>query len=717
MDRKQVVTQADKNREKFRAQRDAMNDKRERWIDNMSSDDVLEELRKKKQPTFGTKQERIDRLKKAHGVTPSSNKPKKGNVLQEIERLKQNREERRKNMEEAKRNKMEREIENEMMGKNVDVDFEQMIAGHRQGTVKASMPHLKTQDVKINVCVRKRPIFAKEQANGELDCISCSNPLVYVHECKLKIDGISKHLENHTFQFDNTFGEGEDTDSLYRSSIQPLLDVLYNRGIVTCFAYGQTGSGKTFTMRGIQTQAITDLFQLSDTVFKEYGFEFYVSFFEIYGGKCFDLLNNKKKLAILEDANQKVQIQGLEERAVGSAQETIDIIEYANSVRTTHCTSSNDESSRSHAICKITLREPGSSRTHGQLLLVDLAGSERAQDCQSNNRQRRLEGAEINKSLLALKECIRALDSRGSGAHIPFRASKLTLVLRDSFKSKSTKTRIVMIACISPGSSSADHSLNTLRYSDRLKEKSDSSLNEYAKMLKQQEANPSGGAPQIRRDPGNLVAKPRNASGAAKPKVSAGKHNQNALYKQAQKISNELASIDKNSAEDYLSSLHTRDNPVGEDNSSSSDELDQDRDMDDGAGEARLHEKAKKDLQLLHNTIRKENNDNPNKMSQELLEFHQKVDKIMEEEEEILQMHMEAIKEDAQILTEEGEIISNVQGVGVLDYDIDDYVKRMEVLIQRKLKVYKDLYSKLQDFKADLQDEEQISHTVNTFYY
>ncbi len=47
--------------------------------------------------------------------------------------------------------------------------------------------------------------------------------------------------------------------------------------------------------------------------------------------------------------------------------------------------------------------------------------------------------------------------------HVPFRASKLTLILRDSFVTKA-QSKIVMIACISPGSSSADHSLNTLRY-------------------------------------------------------------------------------------------------------------------------------------------------------------------------------------------------------------------------------------------------------------
>jgi kinesin family protein 2/24 len=88
-----------------------------------------------------------------------------------------------------------------------------------------------------------------------------------------------------------------------------------------------------------------------------------------------------------------------------------------------------------------------------------------------------LEGAEINKSLLALKECIRGLDMRkNNDTHIPFRASKLTMVLRDSFMMQANseggddKIRIVMIACISPGSSSADHSLNTLRYASRLKE-------------------------------------------------------------------------------------------------------------------------------------------------------------------------------------------------------------------------------------------------------
>lgn len=96
-----------------------------------------------------------------------------------------------------------------------------------------------------------------------------------------------------------------------------------------------------------------------------------------------------------------------------------------------------------------------------------IAGSERGTDTKSHNRQRRTESSEINTSLLALKECIRALD--GKLGHVPYRASKLTLILKDCFTSSLART--TMIATVSPGASSADHTLNTLRYADRIKEK------------------------------------------------------------------------------------------------------------------------------------------------------------------------------------------------------------------------------------------------------
>ncbi|RZK14097.1 MAG: hypothetical protein EOO43_16870, partial [Flavobacterium sp.] len=69
-----------------------------------------------------------------------------------------------------------------------------------------------------------------------------------VHECKFKVDGITKYVENNNFTFDNTFNEGESNEDIYKYSIFPHVDFILNQGIVTCFAYGQTGSGKTFTM-------------------------------------------------------------------------------------------------------------------------------------------------------------------------------------------------------------------------------------------------------------------------------------------------------------------------------------------------------------------------------------------------------------------------------------------------------------------------------------
>lgn len=122
-----------------------------------------------------------------------------------------------------------------------------------------------------------------------------------------------------------------------------------------------------------------------------------------------------------------------------------------------------------------------------------MAGNERGADTSSANRQTRMEGAEINKSLLALKECIRALGRKGG--HLPFRASKLTQVLRDSFIGDKSKT--CMIAMVSPGLSSCEHTLNTLRYADRVKE-----LGAADPVNQQPKSSPTDGPEGMRMDDG-----------------------------------------------------------------------------------------------------------------------------------------------------------------------------------------------------------------------
>ena len=106
------------------------------------------------------------------------------------------------------------------------------------------------------------------------------------------------------------------------------------------------------------------------------------------------------------------------------------IIEYGLNSRTVGVTGANADSSRSHGIIQIKIKD-SNMKDYGKISFIDLAGSERAADTIDVNKQTKFDGAEINKSLLALKECIRALDQ--DKKHTPFRGSKLTLVLRDSF--------------------------------------------------------------------------------------------------------------------------------------------------------------------------------------------------------------------------------------------------------------------------------------------
>ena len=91
--------------------------------------------------------------------------------------------------------------------------------------------------------MRKRRIFQKEINNGEIDFISIINPRVYIHECKIQIDGITKYLEDQEFYLDGTFGEKDYTLDLYKTTLSPIINLILNQGIVTCFPYGQTGSG------------------------------------------------------------------------------------------------------------------------------------------------------------------------------------------------------------------------------------------------------------------------------------------------------------------------------------------------------------------------------------------------------------------------------------------------------------------------------------------
>ncbi|THU60639.1 hypothetical protein C4D60_Mb07t14910 [Musa balbisiana] len=343
----------------------------------------------------------------------------------------------------------------------------------------------KTNSVaKIKVVVRKRPLNKKEIAKKEEDIITIDSgsSSLTVHEMKLKASlvDLTEYLEKHEFVFDSVLDEDVSNDETfyvytrYMGKLWSRLFLLYSsvqkQLALPMVKQASTGSGKTYTMQPLPLKACQDILRLMHHTYIYQGFQLYVSFFEIYGGKLFDLLNDRRKLCMREDGKQQVCIVGLQEFRVSNVDSIRELIEKGNASRSTGTTGANEESSRSHAILQLAIkrsvvgRESKPARIVGKLSFIDLAGSERGADTTDNDKQTRIEGAEINKSLLALKECIRALDN--DQVHIPFRGSKLTEVLRDSFVGDS---RTVMISCISPNSGSCEHTLNTLRYADRVK--------------------------------------------------------------------------------------------------------------------------------------------------------------------------------------------------------------------------------------------------------
>ena len=167
------------------------------------------------------------------------------------------REERRQQMEARKDRKEREKLSNAEKGVVGDVDFVRMISAWREANKDQSKPHatFSTNEAEKNaggaicICVRKRPISRREVNNKDHDAVSCVHPSVVVHDCRLRVDGISKYLNNQQFAFDHAFSENEDTAEIYRCVGGPLVEfVTRDDGRACIFAYGQTGSGKTYTM-------------------------------------------------------------------------------------------------------------------------------------------------------------------------------------------------------------------------------------------------------------------------------------------------------------------------------------------------------------------------------------------------------------------------------------------------------------------------------------
>ncbi|XP_054170973.1 kinesin-like protein KIF19 isoform X4 [Homo sapiens] len=309
-----------------------------------------------------------------------------------------------------------------------------------------------SKDQQLMVALRVRPISVAELEEGAtLIAHKVDEQMVVLMDPMEDPDDILRahRSREKSYLFDVAFDFTATQEMVYQATTKSLIEGVISGYNATVFAYGPTGCGKTYTMLGtdqepgIYVQTLNDLFRAIEETSNDMEYEVSMSYLEI--------------MQLLMKGNRQ---------------------------RTQEPTAANQTSSRSHAVLQVTVRQRSRVKNilqevrQGRLFMIDLAGSERASQTQ-NRGQRMKEGAHINRSLLALGNCINALSDKGSNKYINYRDSKLTRLLkvpatagpghwapRDSLGGNS---RTVMIAHISPASSAFEESRNTLTYAGRAK--------------------------------------------------------------------------------------------------------------------------------------------------------------------------------------------------------------------------------------------------------
>ncbi|CAN1275071.1 Kinesin-like protein KIN-5B [Linum perenne] len=357
-----------------------------------------------------------------------------------------------------------------------------------RGSDWSSVRQDRDKEVNVQVLVRCRPLSDDEQRANVPRAISCNEQRREV----TVLQSVANKQVDRAFTFDKVFGPKAQQRAIYDQAISPIVKEVLDGFNCTVFAYGQTGTGKTYTMEGgmrnkggdlpaeagVIPRAVRQIFDTLEAQKADYSMK--VTFLELYNEEIADLLasednarfiddRQKKPISLMEDGRGCVVVRGLEEEVVYSANDIYSLLERGASKRRTADTLLNKRSSRSHSIFSITvhIKEANIGDEElikcGKLNLVDLAGSENISRSGAREGRAR-EAGEINKSLLTLGRVINALAEHT--AHIPYRDSKLTRLLRDSLGGK---TKTCIIATISPSGHSLEETLSTLDYAHRAK--------------------------------------------------------------------------------------------------------------------------------------------------------------------------------------------------------------------------------------------------------
>ncbi|GEM06163.1 kinesin family member 18/19 [Rhodotorula toruloides] len=290
---------------------------------------------------------------------------------------------------------------------------------------------------------------------------------------------LGKKQKDIRFCFDRVFDEDCGQEEVYNGSAKELVGHVMDGFNSTVFAYGATGCGKTHTISGSSAQPgivfllMKDLFDRISAASDETHFSLTVSYLEIYNETIRDLLAPENGVLQLRDSSDGTATPAnLTTKEPTCPQDVVEWITLGNNNRTVNFTEANATSSRSHAVLQVSVTQKNKASgltdtsTTACLSVIDLAGSERA-SATKNRGDRAVEGANINRSLLALGNCINALCDPRKRGHVPYRDSKLTRLLKQSLGGN---CKTVMIVCVSPSSAHYDETHNTLQYANRAKE-------------------------------------------------------------------------------------------------------------------------------------------------------------------------------------------------------------------------------------------------------
>ncbi|KAL6507467.1 Kinesin-like protein KIN-8B [Orobanche gracilis] len=335
----------------------------------------------------------------------------------------------------------------------------------------------------LSVAVKCRPLTERERGRDIVRVHNDKEVLVLDPDLsKGYLDRIQNRTKEKRYTFDYAFGPNSSNLDVYKISVRSTILGIVQGLNATVFAYGSTGSGKTYTMvgtrddPGLMVLSLNTIFDLIEKDNTSDDFEVTCSYLEVYNEVIYDLLEKSSgHLELREDPEQGIIVAGLRSIKVNSADKILELLYLGNSRRKTESTEVNKTSSRpsSHAVLEISVSRKQQKQypkqvIKGKLALVDLAGSERASETNTGGQKLR-DGANINRSLLALANCINALGKQQKKglAYVPYRNSKLTRILKDGLSGNS---QTIMVATISPADNQYHHTVNTLKYADRAKE-------------------------------------------------------------------------------------------------------------------------------------------------------------------------------------------------------------------------------------------------------